>query len=107
MGLSKHVVAAFELDGGTWFLILLICGSACWVIRNHLANAAMALVILPLMVLFAIAINYGVVSAEVYAPTKLADWLVWTIVGTSVGAVGGIATYIGIANVMSRLESAR
>jgi hypothetical protein len=100
-------MAAADLDGGTWFLVLSICGIACWVIRNHLANIAMLLVIFPLMVLLSLAVNYGVVLAEVYPATKLAEWLVWTIIGTSVGSVGGITTFIALSNLLSRSEAAR
>lgn len=89
--LTKHLVAMFEVDGGTLAIIVAIACVAVFMMRNHLANILTVILIFPLMLLLSIVAHYIVLVSGLYDPKKLADWLIWTITSATVGTMAGLA----------------
>jgi hypothetical protein len=86
----KHLEQMIDVGPGAWTLILIICGSAMWIVREHLSNIAMTVLCMPVMISLSLIVNYAIVLGSVYQQNKLAEWLIWTIVAGTVGALGGV-----------------
>ena len=80
-----------DLDSSTWVLFTLICGSAVWLMRNHLANILTVILIFPLVMALSIAINYVAATNGLFDPKKMSDWMIWTIIAATAGTMFGLA----------------
>lgn len=100
--LMKHLTDMVSIDGASWTLILLICGTAMWIVRDHMPNIGITILILPLMLGLSLLVNYAMILLEFFAANKMAEWLVWTIVAATIGTLGGISVIAVLARFMDR-----
>jgi hypothetical protein len=89
--ISAHLAAMVDIDTSTFMLFGLICGSAVWLMRNHLANILTVILIFPLVLGLSLIVNYICLQMGLFDPKKMADWMIGTISAATVGLMGGLA----------------
>lgn len=100
--LSTHFAAMFDIDSSSWVLFTLICGSAVWLMRNHLANILTVILIFPLVMFLSLAINHLCMTNGLFDPKKMSDWMIWTIMCATAGTMFGLAIIAVTARMWER-----
>lgn len=98
--LTTQLAAMFDIDAKTWTMILFVTGLAIYIMRQS-ASALQLLIFLPAAALLSIMSNHALVLLHVYEPTKLAEWMVWSIAAATVGnlvAIAGVVLVAGFAD---------
>jgi hypothetical protein len=97
--ISAHLGAMVDVGTSTLVLFGLICGSAVWLMRNHLANILTVVLIFPLVFGLSLLVNYLSLSYGMFDPKKMADWMIGTILAATIGTMFGL----GIIAVCARM----
>lgn len=84
--LLKHVDGILSIDAATLIVIALLCAAAAWIIKEYLSNPLMFLVVFPVLFCISVLIQYAFILGELYVPTKIDQWLMWTVLA----AIGGV-----------------
>lgn len=87
--LLKHVDGILSIDAATLIVIALLCAAAAWIIKEYLSNPLMFLVVFPVLFCISVLIQYAFILGELYVPTKIDQWLMWTILAAIGGTVLG------------------
>ena len=88
--IAKHFNELLAMDWQTICVIAVLCGLASYFIKEYLANPPLIIFVYPVLVLLSILIQYSFSQAQLYAPKKIDQWLMWTILASICG------TFIGI-----------
>jgi hypothetical protein len=105
--LLTHLENIVSVGSGTLVVISLLCATACYFVKEYLAQPPMIIFIFPVMVFFGLLAFYIFVTTEQFQPKKMDQWLMWTILAAICGAVVGIAIVTILAAVRERLGSGR
>ena len=80
----------------------MLCGLASYFLKEYLANPPLIIFVYPVLVLFSILVQYSFAQAELYAPRKLDQWLMWTILASICGTFIGIVVVALLAIMRDR-----
>jgi hypothetical protein len=87
--LLKHLEGLMAMDWKTIAVICVLCAMACYFLKEYLANPPMIIFVYPVLVLFSMLSQYIFTLADLFVPTKLDQWLMWTILATICGTMVG------------------
>jgi hypothetical protein len=100
--LSTHLDGIMAVDGSTIFLLLMLCGSVIWVIRDKVASVFTLLLVFPVAMVGSIVAYYGFVSLELFNVKKMGEWLIWTIMAGTVGTFLAISVAVVVGSAIER-----
>jgi ABC-type phosphate transport system permease subunit len=92
--LIKHIDNLLTMDWQTFVALAVLCAFASYFIKEYLATPPMVIFVYPVLLCFAILIQYVFIQAELYPPNKLDQWLMWTIIASICGTILG--TVVGV-----------
>jgi hypothetical protein len=84
---SAFIGGLGEIDRATLFLFTVICGSAVWIIRYHVSSVFVLLLVFPFAFLGSMVAYHAFELLGLFNIKKMAEWLIWTIVAGSAGAM--------------------
>ena len=87
--LLKHIESIVATDWPTIAVICVLCGLAAFFLKEYLANPPMIVFVYPVLVVLSLLAQYLFIIADLYAPKKLDQWLMWTILATICGTIIG------------------
>jgi hypothetical protein len=95
--LIVHLQGIFSLS---WVILLVIgglCAITCYLLKDYLTHPPLAILIFPMMMFFAMVVQYLVICAELFSSRNIEQWLMWTIFSSICGSVLGVALVGGLA----------
>ena len=101
--LLKHVENIAATDWQTIAVICVLCGLAAYFLKEYLANPPMIVFVYPILVVMSLLAQYFFTIADLYAPKKLDQWLMWTILATICGTVVGTGLVAALAAMRDNL----
>jgi len=104
--LGKHIDGLLVMDWQSLALLALICAFAAFFIKDYLANPLLIILVYPLLLIFSIITQYCFMQLELYAPKKLDQWLMWTILASIGGNIIGMALVACIVSARDRSSRA-
>lgn len=105
--LLKHVDNILAMDRATLGVIAGLCVIAAYFLKDFMANPVLIVFVYPVLFLFSVLVQYGIILAEVYPPRKLDSWLMWTIMGSICGNIIGIGLAAGLGRLSDGLRVIR
>jgi len=87
--LLKHIENLMAMDWPTIAVVCVLCALASYFLKEYLANPPMIIFVYPILVTLSLLARYAFTVAELYAPNKLDQWLLWTILATICGTIAG------------------
>lgn len=84
------IVLFYEIDKDTYILIALFCAAAAHFVRGRIQNAAFLLFLYPLFCAVAFTVYAWAMHLELFAPKKHAEWIIYSITASAIGASVGI-----------------
>lgn len=87
----KHFYNILEMDLATIGVIAGLCVMSAYALKEYMANPVLVIFVYPVLFIFSVLIQYGIISLELYAPKKLDQWLMWTIMASICGNTLAIA----------------
>ncbi len=103
----RHFSELMAMDWQTLAVIAVLCGGACYFIKEYLSFPPMVLFIFPVLVFFSMLAQYSFVQLEIFPPKKVDQWLMWTILASIVGTIVGLGLIAGLINLRERMEARR
>jgi hypothetical protein len=103
----KHFEGLVSMDWQTLTVLAVICALGSYFIKDYLTNPIMIVFVFPILLLFSILVQYLFMQAELYAPKKLDQWLMWTIMASICGTVIGMGLVASISAFRDRDVSKR
>jgi hypothetical protein len=103
----RHVNDLFAMDWQTLTVIAVLCGGACYFIKEYLSSPPMVLFIFPVLMLFSMLAQYSFIQLELFAPKKIDQWLMFTILASIVGTIVGLGLIAGVISLRERMEVRR
>ena len=100
--LMKHLDGLMAMDWKTIVVICMLCAMACYFLREYLANPPMIIFVYPVLVFFSMLFQYIFTLADLFLPTKLDQWLMWTILATICGSATGMCLIFALVTVKER-----
>jgi hypothetical protein len=94
--LIKHIYNIIEMDRATLGVIGGLCLMSAYALKDYMANPVLIIFVYPVLFLFSVLIQYGIISLELYPPRKLDQWLMWTIMASICGNILAIAFVAGV-----------
>jgi hypothetical protein len=83
--MSAFLATILEIDAATITLLLLIVGSATWVVRDKLSSILALIMMAPLAMAFALIAYAAFVQFGVFNTKNMGEWLMFTICAGMVG----------------------
>ncbi len=102
-----HLEAILDIPPSTLTLIVVMCGTAMYFIREALVIPALVIVLGPFVVLLAVLANYGLTLLEYFPLNRYDQWLICTITSATIGIVVGLCIAAMLARVMDKSEAKR
>jgi hypothetical protein len=87
--LMTHIEGLLAMDWATIAVVCVLCGMASYFLKEYLANPPMIVFVYPVLVALSLLAQYTFTISDLYAPNKLDQWLMWTILATICGTVVG------------------
>ena len=103
--LLRHLEGLIAMDWPTIAVICVLCALACYFLKEYLANPPMIIFVYPVLVGLSMGVQYLFILGDFYAPKKLDQWLMWTILATICGTVVGTALVAALAAMRDNLGS--
>jgi len=103
--LAQHFSNILSADYETIGILCLLCALAAYFIKEYLANPPMIIFVYPVLVACSILAHYVFNLFEVYANSRLDQWLMWTIMAAICGTIAGIGLITGVVITKERLSS--
>jgi hypothetical protein len=103
--LAKHLHEIWAMDRATLGLICALCAVSSYALKDYLANPIMVIFAGPLLFLFSVLVQYSFILLQVYAPNKLDQWLMWTVLASICGNMVGIAVVAGLGRLRDTLTA--
>ena len=100
--LNKMMDDIMLIDSSTLGLIGCVAAIACIIIRNHLTQPIMAILIFPVMFGISVLTYYVFHLNELFMADKYDQWLLWTMLASTVGTVIGISLCALISTYVDR-----
>ncbi|HWB43857.1 MAG TPA: hypothetical protein VG900_00285 [Hyphomicrobiaceae bacterium] len=101
--LLKHIDGILSMDVATLVVIAVLCAAASWIIKEYLSNPLMFMVVFPVLFCISVLIQYAFILGEFYAPNRIDQWLMWTILA----GIGGTVLGTVIVGLCCMLQEAR
>ena len=105
--LIKHIDNLLTMDWQTVVVLAVLCAFAAYFIKEYLASPPMVIFVYPVLLFFAILIQYVFIQAELYPPNKLDQWLMWTIIASICGTIVGTVSVACFGTLKDRAGSRR
>jgi hypothetical protein len=103
----QHLPAMISMDWPTLAVIFVLCGFAAYFLKEYLANPPMIVFVYPVLVALSILFQYFVILLEIYPPSKLDQWLMWTIMASICGNITGVALVAAVAGLRDGFDRKR
>jgi|SRR5262245_9104661 len=103
--LLHHVSSIVATDYQTIAILCSLCALAAYFIKEYLAHPPMIIFVYPVLVACSILAHYVFNLFEVYANSRLDQWLMWTIMAAICGTIAGIGLITGVVITKERLSS--
>jgi magnesium-transporting ATPase (P-type) len=100
--LMKHLDGLMAMEWKTIVVICVLCGMACYFLKEYLANPPMIIFVYPVLVFLSMLVQYLFTLADLFAPTKLDQWLMWTILATICGTMLGTCLIGALVKIKER-----
>jgi hypothetical protein len=100
--LLRHVEGLMAMDWSTIIVVCVLCGLASYFLKEYLANPPMIVFVYPVLVALSLLAQYLFTISDLYAPKKLDQWLMWTILATICGTVVGTGLVGALAALRDR-----
>lgn len=100
--LARHLSEIWAMDRATLGVIGALCAISGYALKDYLANPIMIIFAWPVLFLFSVLVQYSLILLQVYAPNKLDQWLMWTVLACICGNIIGIS----LVAVLGRLRDA-
>jgi hypothetical protein len=94
--LAKHIHEILAMDRSTLGVICALCLVSAFALKDYLANPIMVVFAWPVLFLCSVLAQYSFMLLQVYAPNKLDQWLMWTVIASICGNMIGIAVVAGL-----------
>ena len=101
----RHLEGVTAMDWPTLAVICVLCALASYFLKEYLANPPMIVFVYPVLVGLSLLVQHLFILGDFYAPKKLDQWLVWTILATICGTVVGTCLVAGLAAMRDNLGS--
>jgi hypothetical protein len=101
--LFGHLGEFLGTDWQTAAVIAALCASAAYFIKDYLAQPLMIIFVYPFLVLFSLLVLHGFTQLELFAPKKLDQWLMWTIMASICGITVGLVMVAAVGALRERL----
>jgi Na+/phosphate symporter len=101
--IAKHFESMISLDGPTLAVIIVFCALASYFLKEYLAHAPMIVFVYPVLVFCSMFVYYIFNTMEFFAPKKLDQWLMWSIMASILGTIMAITLVAGLARMRERL----
>ena len=105
--LLKHIENIVAMDWQTLVVLAVLCAFAAYFIKEYLASPPMVIFVYPVLLFFAILIQYIFIQVELYPPNKLDQWLMWTIIASICGTIVGTVSVACFGTLKDRAGSCR
>jgi hypothetical protein len=105
--LIKHIDNILTIDWQTLAVLAVLCAFAAYFIKEYLAIPPMVVFVYPVLLFFAILIQYIFILSELYPPNKLDQWLMWTIIASICGTIVGTVLVACFGTLKDRAGSRR
>jgi membrane associated rhomboid family serine protease len=105
--LLKHIENIVAMDWQTLVVLSVLCAFAAYFIKEYLASPPMVIFVYPVLLFFAILIQYIFIQVELYPPNKLDQWLMWTIIASICGTIVGTVSVACFGTLKDRAGSRR
>jgi hypothetical protein len=92
----KHLYNIIEMDRATLAVIAALCVMSAFALKEYMANPVLIVFVYPILFIFSVLIQYGIISMEIFPPRKLDQWLMWTIMASICGNILAIAFVAGM-----------
>ena len=100
----RHIDNILAMDRATLGVIAGLCMIAAYFLKEFMANPVLIVFVYPVLFLFSVLVQYGIILAEIYPPRKLDAWLMWTIMGSICGNIIGIGLAAGLGRLSDGLR---
>jgi hypothetical protein len=100
--LMTHLEGLLATDWATIAVVCVLCGMAAYFLKEYLANPPMIIFVYPLLVALSLLAQYLFTISDLYAPNKLDQWLMWTILATICGTIVGTGLVGALAALRDR-----
>ena len=94
--LIRHLNEIWSMDQSTLGVICALCMISAYALKDYLAYPIMVVFAWPVLFLFSVLAQYSFILLQVYAPNKLDQWLMWTVLACICGNIIGIAVVAGL-----------
>jgi hypothetical protein len=102
----KHLSNIYAMDRATLGVIGALCAVAAFAIKDYLANHFMAVFVFPVLFLCYVLTQYLFILGEMFPPSKLDKWLMWTITAAIIGVITGMSLVAALGRLREALRPA-
>jgi hypothetical protein len=99
--LITHIDNICATEWPTLAIILLFCAATAFALKEYVAPA-LAILALPMLFLASVLIHYSFMLGQFYIPSKLDQWLMWTVLASICGNMIGITVIAAIGRLRDR-----
>jgi hypothetical protein len=92
----------YVLDKTTVSVVLIFCGWAAYTIRDKLTNPASLIILYPIFVFIGLSIYALAANFNWFSPKRMVEWLTYTVLSASIGAIVGILLVAVLRSVQDR-----
>ena len=93
----KHFDGLLAMDWQTIAALAVICAAGSYFIKDYLTNSIMIIFVFPVLLFFSMLVQYFFLQAELFAPKKIDQWLMWTIMASICGTILGLGLVASIS----------
>jgi len=87
----KHFSNIYTIDRPTLAVIGVLCAVAAFALKDYMATPVLVIFTYPILFVFSVLAQYAFILGEIYSPSKVDQWLMWTIIASICGNIAGIA----------------
>ncbi len=99
----KHFSNIYTIDRPTLAVIGALCAVAAFALKDYMATPVFVIFTYPILFVFSVLVQYIFILGEIYSPSKIDQWLMWTIMASIIGTILAIALVAGIGRLRERL----
>lgn len=98
--------AFYALDSTTVIVVVLFGGWAAYMIRDKLTNPASVVILYPIFVVVGLTTYAVAANLHWFSPKRMVEWLTFTVLSASIGAIMGILLVAILRSVQDRFTTA-
>ena len=103
----KHLSNICSMDWETLGVIGALCAIAAYALKDYFASPIFVIFAYPVLFILSVLVQYLFMLGEFYAPRKIDQWLMWTIMASICGNIAGITVVAWFNRVRAAITAAQ